>query len=225
MNVLNQILFYGINKFVRCCVRDSILSVEISRLKIEENWCERNVSLGSILLHSRFFPILWCNIAWKTQLFIGGSSWNGFDGGRKMLLTLEKRLLVSWIALLPRSLKCILNFWEKKFVARMRERSARWKMTILACLKVSRDLEHVENSKREIDNTIRQWKFNAIAIRWLQTPRTKRARAADDTFPGTTFSVMFLFSRISINMRDMRDTEITGKGRCRVRITAGKKIS
>lgn len=39
---------------------------------------------------------------------------------------------------------------------RMQERSARWKMTILACLRVSRGLEHVENSKREIDNTIRQ---------------------------------------------------------------------
>lgn len=39
---------------------------------------------------------------------------------------------------------------------RVQERSARWKMTILACLQVSRDLKHVENSKREIDNTIRQ---------------------------------------------------------------------
>jgi len=39
------------------------------------------------------------------------------------------------------------------------------KMTILACLRISRDLEYVENSKREIGNTIRQWKFNAVAIR------------------------------------------------------------
>lgn len=31
-----------------------------------------------------------------------------------MLLTLEKRLLVSRIALLPHGLKCILNFWERE---------------------------------------------------------------------------------------------------------------
>ena len=30
------------------------------------------------------------------------------------------------------------------------------KMTILACLRMSRDLEYVENSKREVGNTIRQ---------------------------------------------------------------------
>jgi len=90
--------------------------------------------------------------------------------------------------------------------------------------RASRDLEYVENSRREIDNTIWQWKFNAIAIRSAADAETRQTRAADDTFPGATFSAyVFIFATIHQHAKHARHEEITGKGRREV--DNGQKIN
>ena len=155
-------IFYGINKFVPCCVRDSILYVKISLLKIEENRYEKNIFPSArsyyILV---FFPILQGNIA-PGKLNCSSADRPEMDSTKskdasyigKTIARFFDRTSSTWSKVHSKFLKERIR--SEDDVEGCKNEARDGKMTILACLRISRDLEYVENSKREIGNTIRQ---------------------------------------------------------------------
>lgn len=165
----------------------------------------------------------------KTHLFIG-SFWNGFDEVERCFLRWKSDCSFSRSRFFLRSLKCILNFWEKELVAKM----------MGGCKNEAREMENDDSRSPpkcqgisnmsgtrngEIDNTIRQWKFNAIAIRRPQTPRRSEHVLQTTHFRGH-FQLRFYFREYPSTCEtcETRRLQEGGESRCRVRITAGKKF-